>query len=307
MQDFKKKLKKFINIICLKTRFHFIKMSNRSYLFRAKTVEAYTIKSLSEVLQNILTDVCFKFDKEGIKLLTVDNKKPPNSLIHLKMNGEAFDEFYCPNPLSVGINLQHFYKMLKSIKKKDNILLFISKNNPESLGITTIQADSGQPVTSHIKIQELSEIDVEIPDQYGHPIHIPTNTFQKMCKDMQSISSNIRIYSKASYLLFSCETLGMYDREVPFGEFDQDCEDEPYEDIFQTKNLSQLIKVSGLNSRMQVYAPPAMFHQQCAGDCDDLVYLLPLKICINTGHLGKLEIFIKSVSQIEREFVDEYQ
>jgi proliferating cell nuclear antigen PCNA len=261
-------------------------MSGKSYIFKAKTVEAYTIKSLSEVLQNILTDVCFNFDKDGLKLLTIDNKEPPHLLIHLTLNGEAFDEYYCPKLLSVGINLQHLYKMLKSIKKKDNIVLFINKNNPGLLGITTIQADSGQPVTSYIKIQKLSQVDTEIPEQYTHPVHIPTSTFQKMCKDMQSISNKIHIHARSNYLRFSCEVEGMYTREVPFGEPDDDNEEE-YTDVFHTKSLSQLIKISGLNSRMQIYTPPT------ESELD-----IPLKISINTGQLGKLEIYIKSINQI---------
>lgn len=265
-------------------------MANRAYSFKAKTVEAYTIKSLSEVLQNILTDVCFSFDKDGIKLLTVDNKKPPHLLVHLRMQGESFDEYHCPKPLSVGINLQHLYKMLKSIKKKDNIMLFINKNNAGVLGITTIQADSGQPVTSCIKIQKLSQVATEIPDDYDHPVHIPTSTYQKMCKDMQSISNKIQVYAKGSYLRFSCEVEGMYTREVPFGEYDEESTDDEYDDTFHTKSLSQLIKVSGLNTRMQVYTPPANSN-----------FEIPLKIGINTGQLGKLEIYIKSVAQIDSE------
>lgn len=263
-------------------------MSVKSFVFKAKTVEAYTIKSLSEVLQNILTDVCFIFDKDNITLLTIDNKSPPHLLIHLKLNSEAFDEYYCPKPLSIGVNLQHLYKMLKSIKKKDNILLFIDKNEPGLLGITTIQADSGQPVTSHIKIQKLSQVNAVIPDNYSHPIHISTSTFQKMCKDMQSISNRIKIFSKKNYLLFNCQVEGMYARETPFGVLDDEAEDEEYEDVFHTKSLSQLIKVSGLNQRMQIYTPPT--------DSEDEI---PLKISINTGQLGKLEIFIKSIEQIE--------
>lgn len=265
-------------------------MSNKLYAFRAKTVEAYTIKSLSEVLQNILTDVCFSFDKDGIKLLTVDNKRPARLLVHLIMKGEAFNEYTCPKPLSVGINLQHLYKMCKSIKKKDSIILFIDKNNPSLLGITNIQADSGQPVTSHIKIQKLSQVDTDIPDNYSHPVHIPTGTFQKMCKDMQGISNEIKVYSKGSFLRFSCEAEGMYTREVPFGDAEENEEELPddteYTDSFHTKSLSQLIKVSGLNNRMLIYTPSAN---------DSLT---PLKVSINTGQLGKLDIFIKSVAQI---------
>lgn len=270
-------------------------MTNRSYSFKAKTVEASTIKSLSEVLQNILTDVCFVFDKEGIKLLTVDNKNPPHLMVHLQMSGEAFDEYHCPVPLSIGVNLQHLYRMLRSTKKKDTVTLFINKNQPSSLGIITVQADSGQPVTSYIKIQKLSQVTGEIPDEYGHPIHIPTASYQKMCKDMQSISSTITIYSKGNYLRFTSEVEGMFTREFPFGELDEDEEIEDYEDVFLTKNLSQLLKISGLNSRMQIYPPPPNSEME-----------VPLKISINTGNLGKLEIFIKSNATLDREREEDY-
>lgn len=263
-------------------------MANRNYSFKAKTVEAYTIKSLSEVLQNILTDVCFTFDKDGITLLTVDNKKPPHLLIHLKMNGSSFDEYYCPKPLTVGINLQHLHKMLKSIKKKDTVIIFINKATPGSLSITTIQADTNQPVTSNIRIQKLSQVTTEIPTDYDHPIHISTTIFQKMCKDMLGISNKMQIYSKGTYLRFSCEMEGMYTRDVPFGEYEEESGAEVYEDTFHTKSLSQLIKVTGLNTRMQVYIPPTNANIE-----------IPLKIGINTGQLGILEIYIKSLSQID--------
>ena len=107
---------------------------------------------------------------------------------------------------------------------------------------------------------------------------------------MQSISNKVKVYAKGNYLRFSCEVEGMYTREVPFGEVEEESEEEEYEDVFHTKSLSQLIKVSGLNQRMQVYIPPTKSELE-----------IPLKISINTGQLGKLEIYIKSIAQIENE------
>ena len=263
------------------------KMSNRNYLFKAHTVEAYIIKSLSEVLQNTLTDVCFTFNEKGVELLTVDNKTPPHLLVHLVLNGESFDEYFCPKPLNIGVNLQHLHKMLKSIKKKDKIMLFINKNSSASLGITTIPSDSQSPVTSYIKIQKLSQVATEVPNSYSHPIHIPTGTYQKLCKDMQGISNQIQVYAKGTFLKFSCKVDGLYTREVPFGTLDEESEDDEYQDEFHTKSLSQLIKVSGLNSRMQVYIPSSKSTIE-----------IPSKLSINTGQLGKLDIYIKSISQI---------
>jgi proliferating cell nuclear antigen PCNA len=260
-------------------------MSNKIFVFKARTVEGFTIKALAEVLQNILTDVCFSYDSTGISLLTTDNKN--NLLVQLHLNADSFDEYYCPKPVAVGLNLQHLHKMLKSIKKKDVVSMFIKKTDPQQLGITTTQSDTLQQVTSHIKMQRISLIDTEIPTDYGHPIHIQTTTYQKMCKDIQSISNEIDIFAKDSYLKFSCKKDGMYAREIPFGELDKESESEEYTDVFNTKSLSQLIKISGLNQRMQVYIPTKNERKE-----------IPLKVSINTGQLGKLEIYIKSRDQI---------
>lgn len=269
-------------------------MNSNNCTFIAKTVEAHTIKAISEVLQNILTDVCFRFDKKGMKLLTIDNKTPTTLLVNLELKAKSFDDYHCPKPISVGLNLQHLYKMLKSTKKRDTIIFFIKKNEPGLLGITTLQPETAQKVTSKIKIQNLSEIDVELPDGYNHPIHIATGTYQKMCKDMQSISNQITLYAKGSFLKFVCEVEGMYNREVPFGDEDEDNDElDPYEETFHTKSLSQLIKVSGLNNRMAVYTPPPKHKDH-----------IPLRITIETGHLGKLTIYLKSIQQIQNVAAD---
>ena len=80
----------------------------------------------------------------------------------------------------------------------------------------------------------------------------------------------------------------MYGKQVPFGELDEDSSEDEYDDIFHTKSLGQLIKISGLNNRMQIYTPPGNMSLE-----------LPLKLGVPAGQLGRLDIYIKSVAQIE--------
>lgn len=255
-----------------------------SFTFKAKTLEAYTFKTLSEVLQNILTDVCFDLTPDGIRLLTVDNKTPPQLMVHLDLQRNNFEEYLCLKNTTIGINLQHLYKLLKSIKKKDRVTFYITSQNPSQLGICS-ETESGQEYYSNIKIQKLQKVDTQPPTGYNFPNLIPTNSFQKMCKDMTSISKIIKIFSKGSYITFSCEFDGMYTRHAPFGTLDESSNDEEYEDWFNTKSLTQLIKISGLNQKLKVYT---------SND-------LPLKLSIQVGSLGILDIFIKSRPQIEHQ------
>lgn len=254
-------------------------MAKSDYCFNCKTREGFIIKALFEVLQNMLIDVCFKFSPDGIYLLTVDNKK--RILVNLKLDSESFDEYKCEKDINVGINLQHTFKMLKSVKKKDSLEMKIDKKTNDLI-ITTISADTQQPVNSHIKTQRLGTFAIPVPTGYGHPVHVATTTFQKTCKDMQNINDEIVVKSRDTFMSFSCGQIGICYRDVPFGADDPESESEMYEDTFFTKSLSQLTKISGLNKQMQIYPLKDK----------------PLKIGIGTGQLGRLEIYIKSVEQI---------
>jgi|SRR3972149_3274430 len=255
-----------------------------AYVFRCKTSEGFIFKSLIELLQNMLTDVCFTLTPEDIRLTTNDNKS--NILLDLRLNAKAFDEYQSQEKTKIGINLQHLWKMVKSIKKKNSIELYVSKSEPELLQISSSSFDNTNK--SGIKIQKTIEVIADIPTAYYHPIHIPSQAFQKLCKEMCTLSNTINISSQASFISFKCEAEGLYKRETSFGNKEHiDTSFYDYEDTFSTKLFSQFIKISGLNNKIQIYIPN--FKKTVK---------VPLKIGINIGNLGTLCIFIKSDSQM---------
>ena len=102
----------------------------------------------------------------------------------------------------MGINLTHFHKMLKSIKKKDSLLLFIDEDDSTNLGIRVIPKENNRVSTSYIKIQNQQNIDITLPTGYNNPIIVPSTEYQKMCKEMVNISNTIKIVSKSSFIKF---------------------------------------------------------------------------------------------------------
>ena len=257
--------------------------SIQNAMFLAKTSSAFTIKTLGEVLQNILTDVCFEFSSQGIKLITMDNKEPSQLMIHLNLHHNRFEKYHCDDVYNIGINLQHFHKLLKSIKKKDEITLFIDPKHPDILKICT-ETDK-QKSLDNIKIQKLEKLDIETVQGYDkHPHIIFTSGFQKLCKNITGINSKeVKVYTKGNYICFSAEFEGFYKREIPFGEYDEWSEEEEYQDVFYSKSISQLTKITGLHQKMSIYTKTD----------------LPLKFSVDVGDLGRLDIFIKSKTQLE--------
>jgi proliferating cell nuclear antigen PCNA len=259
-----------------------------SNLFYAHTTEAYIFKNLIEVLQNNLRDVCFSFSPNGISLMTVDSKN--EICVNLLLSHKKFDRWHCDKSINVGINLQQFYKMIKSIKKKDVLTLYITRDKTTQLSIKKCpNTGNKNPDISHVTIQSLQVIETTLPETTRMPHNISTADFQKAVKEMSTLSKTINVQSNETLLTLSFVIDGLCGKTVeldqePSAE-DPETGETPYdfEEAYVSKTLSQFIKISGLNAKMRVYAEPGV----------------PLKLEIDVGSLGLLAIYIKSRSQLE--------
>ena len=259
-------------------------------IFKAKTQEGYIIKVLGELLQHIIKTGCFVLDKNGITLRMMDSHR--KKLVDLRLEASKFSIYkFKTEKKFLGINLGYFYKMLKSIKKKDGVVLFIDEAEPTMLGIKVIPPENTRITISYIKIQSIQNLDIELPKGYAHSIIVQSCEYQKMCKDMAHISTWINIYAEKYSLKFSSNASSIYSRDVIFGEIDNsDSEDDSqnvpiFNEDFETEQLIRVIKISGLNSTMQIFPKRS----------------LPLLLKSNIGNLGKISIYLKNKAQIEED------
>ena len=265
-------------------------MANKeSYMFKARTNEGYLFKVLTELLQNNLKTACFVLNEDGICLRMTDNLK--KTLIDIKMEADNFQVYkhkYNCNKM-IGLNLSHLHRMLKSVKKKDTVELFIQENSDNNFGIRIIPKDNTRITTSYVKIQSIQNININIPFTYNKPIIIPSSDYQKMIKDMLYIGNIIKIMSTNNTLKFICIADGIYSREVEFGMVDEDeDEDEILENEFYSEQLHKIIKLSGLGSKLYVYIKE-----------DN-----PLMIKCLIGSLGYINIYIKNIKQINSDEIN---
>lgn len=255
-----------------------------NYLFYCKTTEGYIIKILSELLQNNIKNGCFIVNESGILFRMTDSNR--RILIDMTLDANNFSQFkFKGKPLSIGLNLSHFYKMLKNIKKKDSLALFIEIDKEDDLGIRVIPKEKNRVTTSYVKIQNLQSLDIDIPSDFGKPVNIPSNEYIKMIKDLNNMGgSTITISSCIGFLKFNCNSNDIYSREIIFGETEEKMEITCTQD-FDTEQLYRMSKISGLSTMIQVY--------QKEGS--------PLFFNSNIGNLGKMSIYIKDKKQIHEE------
>jgi hypothetical protein len=189
----------------------------------------------------------------------------------------------------LGVNLGHFYRMLKSIKKKDALLLSIDSKNPDDLLLTVFPKENNRIVNSTIRIQTVQHISVPLPDGYDNPVIIPSGDFQRTLKDMSSIGDTLTIVMKKYSLSVACAAQGIYARDVGFGELDDDTP-EYYRETFNMEQFTRILKLTGLSNNIQVFRGSK--HR-------------PLLLMSHVGKLGDISVYIKSREQIRLDSMHE--
>lgn len=251
--------------------------------FKAKTQDAYSIKVLAELLSNILKTGSFEIDKHGITLRMMDNHK--KLLIDIVLQADDFNHysFNSDQKLNIGINLIHFYKMLKSIKKKDSLEFYIDDENDKEFNIKVVPRERNRETISTILIQSIQSIIIDKPNGYSKSVIVSSSEFQKMMKDMSNISSVISVESYQHNIKFCCNGGNVIKRNVIFGEHMEEHQEKILEQSFTTEQLARITKLAGLSNSLKIYP----------GN--------PILFTSSVGSIGKIEIYIKSKEQLLKE------
>lgn len=252
-------------------------MSEIKYLFRARTTEGFLFKVLAELLQQNIKSCCINLSDEGMKIRMTDNLL--KVLININLDSDKFNiyKFKYSSKQVIGINLSHLYKMLKSVKKKDIVELFIIDDNNFNFGIKVIPKDNSRETISFIKIQNIQNIEISLPTGYKNSVIIPSGEFHKMIKDMIQIGNLVEISTTQNTVTFQCMSEGIYSRQVKFGVEDEEDTNHIFKDVFRTEQLNKIIKISGLSNKLFIYT----------------INDMPLLFKTNVGSIGSIEMYIK--------------
>ena len=235
-------------------------MNNSEYLLDIKTVQASTIKLVIDAMKEILMDVNLEFDETGMKIIALDNTHIV--LIHLKLEADKFEKYYCERKLYVGINMLKFHMLIKTITNSDILSLFILKNDPNVLGITIENSERNVKTTYRLSMLDIDVVNVEIPPQdFNTTITMPSAYLQKIIRDMHNLAEYIEIKNINEKLILSCQGEFCCQETILGTEKSQninmikngDNSQEIIQGVFSLKYLSIFTKCTNLCSTVEIY------------------------------------------------------
>jgi proliferating cell nuclear antigen len=178
------------------------------YSVEAKTVQTSAVRTLVEALRSILVEMSLLFDKDGIRMVAMDNTR--TVLVHLRLNADKFEKFeynHTTPKFVIGVNTDHLYKIVKTATNDDTLSFYVEKNDPNSLGILMENGEKKQVHKYKLNLLDRDEPELQLPDtEFSTRITMPSMDFQKMCRDMTLLSAKtIEITNVGNTLSFSCK------------------------------------------------------------------------------------------------------
>lgn len=269
-----------------------VKDKEEKCIFKLSTKEGYTFKVVVELLKNRIKNCNFIIDKKGIFVKESDSKN--FNLIILKLYSKNM-KYYCDQQIIAGLNMIHLQKNLKSLKKKDGLSLYIESKSPKNLVINPVKPDFSGSTKNTLKMLSLPLQVCAEPEGYNEDdtVIIFSKDFQKMIKELSAINNKIINIQRRNKIMRFYNAVGdLYNAEIFLGDTEEEDPKEKFNSLyenynsnFQLTDISQLLKITGLSSIININATKN----------------LPLRISMSIGNIGKIILYTKSKEIIEFE------
>tara|TARA_R100000908_G_scaffold32479_1_gene14658 strand:+ start:7853 stop:8593 length:741 start_codon:yes stop_codon:yes gene_type:complete len=167
------------------------------------TIQASAFKSTFEVLKDILNDVNIYFKPDGMYVVTLDTAR--TSLVDMFLSAENFEEYHCEQEeIIAGVNISNTFKLLKTITNND--VLSIEINSKEYMNIEIMSESKKTSTAFQLKLLDINESRIEVPEvEMSTVTTLPSADFQRLCRDMSNIGTDIEIKRIGKEIRFGCQ------------------------------------------------------------------------------------------------------
>lgn len=238
-----------------------------------KTIQASSIRTVFEVLKDIINDINIVFDEKGMHLSTLDTAHV--TFINMNLPNDNFEVYDCPRRTLAGINLLNTFKIFKTITNNDTLSLSIRETDTMEI---LIENDTKKTTSKFmLKLLDINDEIYEYPSlQMDVHTIIPSTVFQRIIRDMSYLADAVIIKRHGNKLTFQC------DGDFVSQETSIDCADDVEYDIdfkYSLKYITMFIKAASICSNIEIIQStigPIAFKYSIANLGDITFFLAPV-------------------------------
>ena len=230
------------------------------YKFELKTVQVSVIKGLIEALKEIITETNIEISPNGLRISATDPSV--TILVHMFLEAENFEYYKCDETIVIGVNIINLFKLTRTIINNDSLTLYIDEEKSSQLGIRIENEDYNKVTDYKLNLIDIDEEIISAPDtDFITMITMPSNEFQKICREAFNIADVIEIKSMGDQLILSCNgefaqqetTYAHTDNGVSFSRTESKDNDTIIQGYYLLRHLALFSKCAGLCQSIKLF------------------------------------------------------
>jgi proliferating cell nuclear antigen len=160
-------------------------------MFEARLIQGSILKKILDAIKDLVTDASWDCSPNGMSLQAMDTSHV--SLVSVSLNSDGFDKYRCDRNLTLGMNLISLSKIIKCAANDDTIIIKAGDGGDKITLLFEAQNES-EVAEYEIKLMNLDSEYLGIPDTtYNVTIKMPSNKFQRICRDLSQIGDAVTI------------------------------------------------------------------------------------------------------------------
>lgn len=231
-------------------------------MFEAELKQGQIIKMIIESMKDLVKEGNLDCSQSGISLQAMDSSHV--SLITLLLRAEGFNQYRCDKPIALGLSLESLSKILKCSNNDDSMSL-AAEDSGDILNMT-FQAKKGDRISEfQLKLMDIDTEHLGIPDtEYLTTVRLPSATFQRICRDLNTMGDTCCIAVNKDGIKFSVAgDMGTGNITLKHNaETEKEDDrvliqmDEPVELVFALRYLTQFTKATPLSGTVTLSMSP---------------------------------------------------
>ncbi|KAG7094815.1 hypothetical protein E1B28_005628 [Marasmius oreades] len=172
-------------------------------MFEAKlsSSTALIFKKTFEIVKDLISDTNVSCDEDGIRIQAMDSSHVALICVHLK--DDFFKRYRCDRPVTLGMSMPSFVKLLKAAKDDDRVKLSVENEEGDVLKVDYEGRKSNRISSYTLNLLTIDGDDLSIPlQEYHAKVIMPSVEFAGIVKDLMAVHDNVAVdVSKTGFKL----------------------------------------------------------------------------------------------------------
>jgi len=233
-------------------------------MFECTLVQGDLFKKIISSVSDLVNDGNFMCDSHHMSFQGMDSSHV--SLVALSLRAEGFKDYRCDRDITLGINFSSLSKILKCMGSKDSLALRAADEGDTVLFVFE-SPDQSAISNFELKLMDIDSEQLGIPEtQYKCVIQMPSQEFQRICRDLSQLGDTVVISATKDGIKFSVKgdsgsgdvTLKGSSKTVDGDEKDNVLIEleEPVTQTFALRYLNNFTKASSLSQTVSISLGP---------------------------------------------------